>query len=263
MRRRRPVVLPIAVLLVIFAASCGDDGDSTGEAGGMPTIEELQAETWSLDGAASSPAIDSGAATLQFEDRTVHGASPCNTYTGAFELDDDSISIGPIASTMRACADDLMAAEQQYLSALESVDTVELADTTLTLSGDDVTLVFEAFDLDSALVGEWTIVSVASGDAIVSTIVDSDTTLTLEEGGAASVTTGCNSGSTTWERDGSELSFGQIAGTLMACEDDLMQQQDAIFAALESTVSFELSPGQLTLLDDQGHIMLVAIAEDA
>jgi heat shock protein HslJ len=266
---RRPVVsrlLPAAlVCIALVAAGCGDDADTRSETAGMPTtLEDLQAERWVLDGEASTPSITDaeGAVTIAFDAEEVHGTGPCNVYGGAFEVDDDSISLGPLASTMRACEDPINRAETDYLAALEAVESSEIDDDDrLVLSGPDVTLVFDALDVDEALRGTWSIVNVASGDAIVSVVEGSEPTLTLSDDGEASVSTGCNNGATSWERDGDSISFGVIAGTLMACEEDLMVQQDAIFAALEASETFEVSPDQLTLLDADGNMLLVAAPE--
>jgi heat shock protein HslJ len=231
----------------------------------MPLITEiLQAETWVLDGTASTPPIEAGTATLRFEADRVHGSSPCNTYMGTFELDGDSISFGPLASTMMACQDDLMTAERVYLTSLAAVDTVTLEDGTVTLFGDGVSLVFDAVDLDEVLVGTWSIVSVATGDAITTVLVDTEPTITFDEDGNVLVTTGCNSGGTTWERDGNALSFGNdVDTTAMGCEGDLADQEDAIFAAIRATRTFDIAPGQLTLLDGDGHIVLTALPADS
>ena len=66
-------------------------------------------------------------------DGTVSGFSGCNTFNGPYTLSGDSIKIGPIATTRKACAADAMTTESQYLAALASSTTVELAPTTLGL----------------------------------------------------------------------------------------------------------------------------------
>jgi heat shock protein HslJ len=66
-------------------------------------------------------------------DGTVSGFSGCNTFNGPYTLSGDAIKIGPIATTKMACAADAMTTEAQYLAALASSTTVELAPTTLGL----------------------------------------------------------------------------------------------------------------------------------
>lgn len=93
---------------------------------------------------------------------------------------------------------------------------------------------------------------------MTSSVADSEPTLQLADDGTVAVTTGCNNGATTWEHDGDSLTFGMVASTLMACDDDLSVQESAIFAALEATASFEASDSELTLLDSDGETVLVA-----
>jgi len=66
-------------------------------------------------------------------DGTVSGFSGCNTFNGPYTLSGDAIKIGPLATTRKACAADAMTIESQYLAALASSTTAELAPTTLGL----------------------------------------------------------------------------------------------------------------------------------
>lgn len=68
--------------------------------------------------------------TLQFDDAGQAGGSGgCNAYGGAYDIQDDALSFGPIASTMMACAGDaLMDQEQRYLAALQNASTFTLSE---------------------------------------------------------------------------------------------------------------------------------------
>ncbi|HTM76695.1 MAG TPA: META domain-containing protein [Devosia sp.] len=63
---------------------------------------------------------------------------------------------------------------------------------------------------------------------------------------------GCNSYFTEAMFDGPALRFGPVAGTLMACDSKVMQQEDAFFAALASTTGYQLDGQKLSLLDAAG-----------
>jgi heat shock protein HslJ len=72
--------------------------------------------------------------TATFDAKTISGNAGCNTYSGPYKADETKIEIGPIASTLRACADP--AVEQQetdYLAALDLVRTFTLDSNGLTL----------------------------------------------------------------------------------------------------------------------------------
>lgn len=63
---------------------------------------------------------------------------------------------------------------------------------------------------------------------------------------------GCNSYFTEAKFEGKTLHFGPVAGTLMACDSKVMQQEHQFFAALAATASYDLNAETLTLLDADG-----------
>jgi len=90
-----------------------------------------------------------------------------------------------------------------------------------------------------------------------------DTTVTLQLGadGSASGSDGCNRYWTTFEQDGQNLTFNQpMAGTMMACEKEVMAQASEYQETLATVTSFLRSARQLVLLagDD---IVLTYVAE--
>jgi heat shock protein HslJ len=100
------------------------------------TVEQLTAE-----GAEVQP-IEGTALTAVFDDGTVSGLAGCNNFTGGYTLDGDSITIGPLASTLAFC-DGIMDQEQLYLTLLQSSTTYEVDGDKLTLSsGGSASLIF-------------------------------------------------------------------------------------------------------------------------
>ena len=72
--------------------------------------------------------------TATFDADGIHGNSGCNTFRGAVKTDGQRITIGPIASTLMACTDDaLNAQEHQYTQALEAARTFEVLGDRLSL----------------------------------------------------------------------------------------------------------------------------------
>jgi len=62
-------------------------------------------------------------------DNTISGSSGCNTYSGAYVLEGDSLSIpGPLATTMMACAEEVMAQETVFLTNLQAVAGYKIDD---------------------------------------------------------------------------------------------------------------------------------------
>jgi heat shock protein HslJ len=275
---RRSLTIAGAALLVAAAAGgCGwnDDIDSRSATAGLPsTRADLEARDWVLDRTDSSLTVDDeGPVTLTIVGDEVSGTAPCNTYRGTFELGrDDSVEIRDVVLTRRACEPQTMDAEDEYVTALERADHVEVEvdeegrddRDRMTLTGpDELRLDFGAFDGRDALIGDWTVVNVATGDAIESVLTGTEPTLSFSDDGNLSVATGCNTAVTDWELDGDELTLDPIATTLRACSDPpgVMDQEAAILAALDATSRVEVTPGSLSLLDDDGRTVLVAVQE--
>ena len=64
----------------------------------------------------------------------VSGAAGCNDYSGGYTINGTTLKIGPLASTMRACADQAVSdQEQQFLAALQASTTYSQSGNTLTL----------------------------------------------------------------------------------------------------------------------------------
>lgn len=76
--------------------------------------------------------------TATFDGTQISGDSGCNTFSGGYTTSDDTISIGPLASTQRACADPAVdTQEQQYLTALGLAKTFTVAGNRLDLYRED------------------------------------------------------------------------------------------------------------------------------
>jgi putative lipoprotein len=70
---------------------------------------------------------ENGSLTLNFDPTTASGNSGCNTFNGPYQLRDNSLTIGPLASTQVACADQAISnQEASYLDALQQVIRYEI-----------------------------------------------------------------------------------------------------------------------------------------
>ena len=75
--------------------------------------------------------------------------------------------------------------------------------------------------------------------------------------GTVSGTGGCNQYNGSYELDGDRLSVGpSLARTMMACEQAIMDQEDAYLEALQSAASFKIDGDVLTIMDDSGATVL-------
>jgi len=72
--------------------------------------------------------------TAEFAATTVTGSGGCNTFNGPYEVNGSSIKIGPLISTLKACATpELDQQEQHYLAALQLATTYKVTGSRLDL----------------------------------------------------------------------------------------------------------------------------------
>jgi len=83
-------------------------------------------------GALTSP-IAGTTLTATFLADTVAGSAGCNDYNGSYTLDGDKVTIGPLATTRKACDQAIMDQETEFLTALQTPATVEQSGGTVTL----------------------------------------------------------------------------------------------------------------------------------
>jgi heat shock protein HslJ len=109
----------------------------------------LEGPTWvvqemSVDGTMTAP-ISEAPPFAVFEDGAVAGSSGCNSYSGTYQIEGDSMTIGPLASTLMACTAELLGQETFYFELLAQTDSYEVSGDQLTLmSGDTVLIRFES-----------------------------------------------------------------------------------------------------------------------
>ena len=123
-------------------------GDTLTFSKGAVTLTLLDKEVATPDGTLEGPrwvvtdvqtgstvsTVPAGAtAALTFRPRTVAVEAGCNSGSGAYTVDGDTITFGPIALTMMACPADKMALETAVLSVLQGQATYAIDANTLRL----------------------------------------------------------------------------------------------------------------------------------
>lgn len=104
----------------------------------------------------------------------------------------------------------------------------------------------------SSLAGtEWLLKTLAGKD------VDPDigSSLGFNDEGGVHGSGGCNRFRGGVTIDGNALKFGDLASTMMACEENASRQEHAFHTALGKTVAYRIDAGDLVLLDDKGEIL--------
>lgn len=257
MRQLRLVPL-LAVVAVVMA--CGTtDGDTAG------TRIPLEGTLWSLtsytEGGTRVDVPDEVAATARFADGEVTGSGGCNTYGGSFTVDGDTISIGPVRSTLKACMGPAMSVEAAYFAALEQTAAFRIDRSTLTLSDADgqALLTFEETQ-EAALAGPtWQATGINNGaEAVVSALEAAEVTAVFAEDGTVSGSSGCNTYGGSYTVDGSSIAIGPLASTEMACSepDGVMTQETQFLVAMERASEYRIDGSTLELRDDTGALQV-------
>jgi heat shock protein HslJ len=95
-----------------------------------PTFGGLAGATWTLVsyGAPEAPVvvIPEAPITAIFSETGVGGSSGCNSYGGAFLYNSGTLTISGIVSTLMACAENIMAQETAYVTALSTATSYQI-----------------------------------------------------------------------------------------------------------------------------------------
>ena len=84
----------------------------------------------------------------------------------------------------------------------------------------------------------------------VSPLPGTSITADFSEDGTVAGSSGCNNYSTSYAVDGDQIEFGeQIASTMMACPEPVMEQERAYLDALSNSTRFEIVNDELVLYD--------------
>jgi putative lipoprotein len=129
--------LAVVLIAALAYAVTSFAGPNLGLAGTHWTVTQINGQP---------PVAGDAVVDLSFQpDQQIGGHAGCNSFGGKYETQGRALSFSEMISTMMACADDaLNAQESAYLQALGSVASYDLAGDTLTLkdAGGVAVLVF-------------------------------------------------------------------------------------------------------------------------
>jgi heat shock protein HslJ len=194
--------------------------------------------------------------TANFEDGQVSGSAGCNSYFGAYETSGDLIQIGPLASTMMACADPVNEQEHLYLAALDSAATFQIIANRLEVISEEGALaaMYQAVEPVELPGTSWDVLSYDNGrGGVTSVIIGTELTLNFDEETVAGLA-GCNNYNGGYEVDGQKINFGPLATTRKFCSDPegTMDQESEFLAALENAARYEIEGDQMDVFFEDG-----------
>jgi heat shock protein HslJ/putative hemolysin len=221
-----------------------------------PGDTQLFDTLWLLQSYAGQTPLPGTTPTLTISpDWQIGGSSGCNSFSAGVTRDEEAWQVGEIASTLMACLEG-MEQEAAIFALLPAITHHTLAAGSLTLhtpQGDLVYAPAPPTSLEGAL---WTLNGLAEGDAVVSTWLDAEINIQFAEG-QVNGSGGCNTFFGPYTLDGETLTFGPLAQTRMACEEERMQREAAFMQALEQAAAYRTELDTLTLLDGDGRILLL------
>ena len=250
--RARALAALASVILV--AAACSASGGSGGT---------LEGTTWlmkSYDNGTSVVNVPQGVyPDAVFADGKVSGILVCNSYTGGYTQSGSSLTISQLATTMMACPDTSAGVEEQMSAAMQKAATYTASKESLKIydsSGKNV-LVYQAAPKDTLSGTSWTATGVNNGKGAVESVA-AGTTITASFGadGQLSGSGGCNQYSATFTSADGTIVIGPIAGTRMACDPAVSDQETAYFAALDAATTYKVQGSTLELRDDSGALQV-------
>lgn len=259
----RPVLAALAVAAALTLTACGS-GAATGTADAQPSDG-----TWTLVTGTGPQGplvrVDGYPVTVTVTGGTIRGVAACNSFGGTLRRDGDGFVTGDLAVTEMACADQRATAlEAAFLDALGRVRTAAVDRTTLTLTGDGVSLALarNAPDPQTPLTGtRWTVDSLVTGDSVSS--VQGAWWLRLDDG---RLTGGwpCAEATGRYTLDGTALLVTDLEVVHAAaadCTAEVARAEEHLTAVLSGRVTATVVGRRLTLAAGDRGLGLVKVLE--
>jgi heat shock protein HslJ len=177
-------------------------------------------------------------------DGVLHIRADCNTGSGAYEIDGQSISITSMISTLAMCGDDSI--DRDFLNALSAASSYSISSDgsdqlVLTIDDDGASALFSA--ALTGVVWQWEQFAAGNDTTITPTSPDRYTLEFLEDG-SIHVVADCNSGGGKATVDGNQLDLN-VSITKVACGEG--SSFDDYARILNEATTFVIRDGQLHL----------------
>jgi heat shock protein HslJ len=227
--------LTLAIIgAVVFAAGC------------ISSENETPAGNWILIGSGPAGTPATGIISLEITESNITGNSGVNNYFGSLIIGSDGkLTISGLGSTKMAGPGNLMTQEQSYYTALKNVTGYKIIEGDLILTDQNGNTLLTFASASSIPTGTW--------------ILNNTTGVTLSflADGTMNGRAPVNSyfGNYTISV-ANGLVFTQIGSTLMAGDEQLMQEESSFFAALHNVSGYKIVNKTLVLSDKSGNTLL-------
>lgn len=195
-----------------------------------PEAPEVSGNDYRVTAIGGAPVKGTRPLTITFgEDGRVGGFGGCNSYGGSFKENNSKLTFGDLISTMMACAEPAIGAQESALHAtLKGTVTVAPgADGKVLLTGENGTVLELTPDVIAPLAGTSWLVEAMGGTAIVA---GSEPEITFDDKNRAIGFAGCNRFFGGYIQEGNVVTFYGPGLTKIACADEAVMAQEIAFA---------------------------------
>ncbi len=224
---------------------------------GPDDLATLQAAPWTLSELDGESIDASAGITAAFgADGSLSGSAGCNTYSGDYQTDGAILTVGPLASTRKACEDPVMRTEDTFLDLLQNAGTWSLDGGALVITASDGGVLRFGGDTGepAAFAGtDWQLRSISGQDVPAGITANAVFAEDFRIAGNA----GCNQYSGDYSIDQAAIAIGPLAATRKLCDQAAMDVENAFLNGLEQVSTLDISGQTLTLSSADGSIQLV------
>jgi heat shock protein HslJ len=266
MKKFFPVFLGILMLSVFLAGCTSQTATPTPVPTQSPVTQSSIVGVWDLvsynTAAGGMVSVIAGSETnANFgADGKVAGSAGCNQYSAGYTTTtSNGITIGQPTTTLMACESNLMQQETRYLSLLQKATKFDISADQLTLSDISGTqiLIFKKH-VSTPIAGSWILFSYNNGKGAIQSVTSGGvTTAVFGSDNKLTGSGGCNQYSAVYKASGQNVTISQSTSTMMACKDNIMQQETQYFSLLPTAATYETAGDQLTLYNTTGTKILI------
>lgn len=179
------------------------------------------------------------------DDQRLSVSAGCNTMNGAYTVTGDVISAPMMASTMMACADNALMAQDTWFAAfLASSPTYTYTDGLLTLTNGTDTIAFTGAPSGAAAVEGtgWKLTDILTVSGSTVSAVDPTLTAWIRfNAGEVAYNNSCNTGGGTADIGDTDITFGPLRSTLVFCDGPSGQLETTMNAVLQGVTPYEVT----------------------
>jgi heat shock protein HslJ len=108
----------------------------------------------------------------------------------------------------------------------------------------------------ASLIGAWKLTSYGPTGSPVPAVEDSEAGLTFNEDGTVAGNSGCNGFGGNYTVEGDRVTFSEIVSTLMACDEPIMSQEEAVLKVMTDSAAYTVEGNTLTLTNNDMVVVL-------